>query len=146
MIQHEFIFHPGNWIGEGKVAFSATPEILHFYTKWIVEKANPHGIPGAQFVEIQGNDPPMRNVFLFSDITPTNFIIHLENEILGAVDGTGIIDAKTIAWEFHGKEKLEGFEVYELQENGDYLVHAEYTSSDQFRTVIDGRVWKKSMS
>ena len=143
--QHEFIFQPGNWIGEGKVAFSASPETLHFYTKWMIDKANTNGIHTSQIVEIQGTEPSMRNIFVFSDVTPTNFVIVLENEILGKVRGTGVIDDKTIAWEFHGNNGLEGFEVYELQDNGDYMLHAEYTSSpDQFRTVIDGRIWKKN--
>jgi hypothetical protein len=144
MIQHEFIFHPGNWVGEGKVAFSSTPEILHFYTKWLIEKADSFGIRSTQIVEIQGSEPSMNNQFVFSEVTPAKFVINLENDVLGEVKGAGVIDSKTIAWEFHSQGSLEGFEVYELQENGDYLLHAEYTSQDQFRTVIDGRIWKKS--
>lgn len=143
MSQHEFLFNPGNWIGEGKVAFSASPETLHFYTKWTVEKADTHGIRSSQIVEIQGSDPSMHNAFVLTNITPNSFAIDLENDILGKVHGTGVIDGKTIAWEFHGHDGLEGFEVYELQDNGDYMLHAEYSSPDQFRTVIDGRIWKK---
>jgi hypothetical protein len=144
MSKHDFIFLPGNWIGEGKVAFSASPETLHFYTKWVIEKGNGQEISASQIVEIQGNDPPMHNAFVFSDINPKNFSLSLDNDILGSVKGTGVIDDKTIAWEFHGHTGLEGFEVYELQDNGDYMFHAEYTSPDQFRTIIDGRIWKKS--
>ena len=70
--------------------------------------------------------------------------MELENELLGTVKGTGVIDENTIAWEFHGTGGLEGFEVYELQDNGDYMMHAEYSSPDQFRTIIDGRIWKKN--
>jgi hypothetical protein len=70
--------------------------------------------------------------------------MELENELLGKVKGAGVIDEKTIAWEFHGTGGLEGFEVYELQDNGDYMMHAEYSSPDQFRTIIDGRIWKKN--
>jgi hypothetical protein len=64
--------------------------------------------------------------------------------MLGSVQGKGIIDAKTIAWEFRGHPDFEGFEVYELQENGDFMLHAEYSSLDQIRTIIDGRIWKKA--
>src|SRR5438105_2334027 len=116
MIQHEFIFHPGNWVGEGKVAFSSTPENLHFYTKWTIEKADTFGISATQIVEIQGSEPSMSNQFVFSEVTPIKFVIGLENDILGKVVGAGVIDSKTIAWEFHGQGRLEGFEVYELQD------------------------------
>jgi hypothetical protein len=145
MTTHQFIFHPGQWIGEGKVTFSISPEILHFYTKWTIETENHHEIHSIQLVEIQGNEPSMQNIFKFLDISSNKFIVNLENDILGNVNGTGIIDPKNIAWEFHGAGGLEGFEIYELQENGDYLLHAEYTSPDQFRTLIDGRIWKKSV-
>lgn len=146
MIQHEFIFHPGKWIGEGRIAFSASKETIHFYTRWVIGNAETTGIVCTQEVEMRGGDQNMNNSFIFSHITPTSFDVHLDNDVLGSVEGVGVIDAKTIAWEFHGKEGLEGFEVYELQDNGDYMLHAEYTSTDQFRTIIDGRIWKKSDS
>jgi hypothetical protein len=145
MMTHQFIFHPGQWIGEGKVSFSISPETLHFYTKWTIEAENHQEIHTVQIVEIQGNEPSMQNIFNFLDISPNKFIVNLENDILGNVKGTGIIDPQNIAWEFHSVGGLEGFEIYELQENGDYLLHAEYTSPDQFRTIIDGRIWKKSI-
>lgn len=145
MIQHEFLFHPGTWIGEGKVSFNSTSEVLHFYTKWTVEKADSFGIKASQTVEIQGSEPSMKNYFIFSEVTPTKFLIHLENDVLGKVSGKGILDASTIAWEFRGEGNLEGFEVYERQDDGGYILHAEYTSKDQFRTIIDGRVWKKTI-
>ena len=93
---------------------------------------------------MQGTEPNMKNAFVITHITSSSFEIDIENDLLGKVHGTGVIDARTIAWEFHGKDSLEGFEVYELQEDGDYMMHAEYTSVDQFRTIIDGRIWKKS--
>ncbi len=144
MIQHQFIFQPGKWIGEGRVAFSASAEILRFYTRWEISDVSTEGIACTQDVEMQSAEHTMRNAFIFSHITPTSFVIDLDNEPIGHVTGKGVIDDKTIAWEFHGGAGLEGFEVYELQENGDYMVHAEYTSPDQFRTIIDGRIWKKS--
>ncbi len=144
MHPHAFIFYPGKWIGEGKIAFSASPEMLRFYTRWEVDKATPDGIYCLQEVEMQGTEPNMKNAFVISHITASSFEIDIENDLFGKVHGTGVIDARTIAWEFHGKDSLEGFEVYELQEDGDYMMHAEYTSVDQFRTIIDGRIWKKS--
>lgn len=144
MISHQFILQPGTWIGEGKVSFSVSPELLRFYTKWVVLQSAPTGIACTQTVEIEGNEPHMKNYFLMSEITDTEFLIDLENDILGEVRGKGVFDKKNIAWEFHGRGGLEGFEIYELQDNGEYTVHAEYTSPDQYRTLIDGRIWKKS--
>ncbi len=143
MIQHQFIFHPGRWIGEGRITFTASPEFLRFYTRWNINDATPLGIACTQEVEMIGVSHNMHNRFMFSHITPASFEIELENELLGTVIGKGLIEPKTIAWEFHGRNGLEGFEVYELQDNGDYMMHAEYASADQFRTIIDGLIWMK---
>lgn len=143
MAQHDFLFNPGLWIGEGRVTFSASPEHIHFYTKWQVEKQSKEGIPCRQQVEIQGTDEHVFNSFQIKEVTPASFKIELENDLIGKVQGTGVIDVKTIAWEFRDSPNFEGFEVYELQEDGDYMVHAEYASTDQYRTIIDGRIWKK---
>ena len=145
MSNHLFILQPGTWIGEGKIAFSASPESVRFYTKWLIEPEKKGLISCEQQVVMQGSEPNTKTQFRFSNVTPTTFSVELDNDTLGKVYGTGVIDPKTIAWEFHTKaEGLEGFEVYELQENGDYMLHAEYASADQFRTIIDGRIWKKS--
>lgn len=144
MTSHLFIFKPGIWIGEGKIAFSASPESVRFYTKWVIEPLKKGEIGAEQQVEMQGSEPNTKTQFRFYNITPTTFSLELDNETLGRIVGTGVIDPKTIAWEFHTQvEGLEGFEVYELQDNGDYMLHAEYASTDQFRTIIDGRIWKK---
>lgn len=145
MHTHEFLFHPGHWIGEGKIAFSGSPQHLHFYTRWEIEKMDDQTLTCNQQVEMQGSDELVNNRFVVSEISLSTFSVELENELIGKVKGKGVMDARTLAWEFRGKEGLEGFEVYELQDNGDYLMHAEYSSLDQFRTVIDGRIWKKSI-
>jgi hypothetical protein len=144
MKPHQFIFQSGNWIGEGRVTFSASPDLIRFYTKWVINPADTKGIVCIQEVEMQGTEPHMVNSFVFLNITDSSFEVELENQLMGKVKGKGIIDEKTIAWEFHGHGGLEGFEVYTLEENGDYMLHAEYASTDQFRTIIDGRIWKKS--
>lgn len=145
MFKHNFIFLPGIWIGEGRVTFSESPEHLRFYTKWIIEKSDEENVIHCQHqVEMQGSDENVSNKFSFFNVTPNSFAVKLENNLIGEVSGKGIIDAKTIAWEFKGSPEFEGFEVYELQEDGDYMLHAEYASSDQYRTIVDGRIWKKS--
>lgn len=140
-----FIFKPGLWIGEGKVTFSASPESVRFYTKWTVEKENNKQIICQQHVEMEDGESNVYNTFIFSNLLPHSFSVELSNELLGSVQGTGLIDDKTIAWEFRGHPEFEGFEVYELQDNGDFMLHAEYSSMDQIRTIIDGRIWKKAV-
>lgn len=146
MTNHEFIFSPGQWIGEGKITFSTSPQHLRFYTKWVVEKKESGVIRCQQHVEMEGGEESVFNAFSFSHFTTNDFRLELTNDLLGSVKGKGVIDDKTLAWEFRGYNDFEGFEVYELQDNGDYMLHAEYASSDQFRTIIDGRIWRKSAS
>jgi hypothetical protein len=144
MSQHTFIFTPGLWIGEGKITFSASPEHLRFFTKWQCNPLKNGLIDCRQIVEMQDRAENVANAFTFSEISPTGFKAKLVSDMIGAEHGKGIIDQKTIAWEFRGNPDFEGFEVYELQENGDYMLHAEYTSSEHFRTIIEGRLWKKT--
>lgn len=144
MNSHKFIFAPGQWIGEGRITFSASTEHLRFYTKWVIENEEKGSVRCQQDVEMEGGEDRVFNGFLFSNILPNSFAIELTNELLGSVTGKGVIDSKTIAWEFRGHPEFEGFEVYELQENGDYMLHAEYATTEQFRTIIDGRIWKKA--
>jgi hypothetical protein len=142
---HDFIFKPGVWVGEGKVTFSASPEHVRFYTKWTIKKENDQVITCQQHVEMEGGESNVYNTFVFSHILPDSFKVELRSELLDIVQGKGVIDKKTIAWEFRNHPEFEGFEVYELQDNGDFMLHAEYTSIDQMRTIIDGRIWKKDL-
>lgn len=143
MIKHEFIFKPGQWIGEGKITINVSPERLRFYTRWLIDPIEAQSICCQQHVEMEGRDENVFNRFLLSEINDKSFKIEFTSELLGILQGKGIIDAKTIAWEFRGYSDFEGFEVYELQPDGDYMMHAEYASSENFRTTIDGRIWKK---
>ena len=81
----------------------------------------------------------------FSDIASENFKIELQNQSLGVVVGQGIINTKLIGWEFRLEQfGFEGFEFYEAsKEGGAYLFHAEYATSDDFRTVIHGKIWRE---
>ncbi len=143
MYAHQFIFAPGNWIGEGNVSFSTSTEKLHFYTKWIVRELEDESISCEQTVEMQGANEHVTNHFLLTDITSDDFLITLENDMLGQVTGKGVVDESRIAWEFRGGSGLEGFETFKLQEGGEYLVHSEYASQDHFRSIIDAKIWRK---
>lgn len=144
MAAHEFIFSAGTWIGEGRITFSASSEHVRYFTKWIIEENENNSITCQQDVQMEGSQETVSNHFIFSEFMPASLAVELSNDLLGTVKGKGVIDSDTIAWEFRGHSQFEGFEVYELQDNGDYMVHAEYASPDQFRTIIDGRIWKKS--
>lgn len=141
---HQFLFQPGYWIGEGKITFSGSSEHIRFYTRWMIGDKNEGEIVCNQQVEMQGSEELITNCFILTDVKENSFQISISNELIGEVKGKGIVDQKTIAWEFRGQGAMEGFEVYEIQENGDYMLHAEYSSPDQFRTIIDGRIWLKS--
>jgi hypothetical protein len=143
-MKHAFIFQPGLWIGEGKITFSSSPEHLHFYTKWMIAPLAGKSIHCQQKVETRGVQDVVINDFKFLKLEESKFEVELKNELVGKVTGSGVIDTKTIAWEFRGNNQIEGFEVYEIQDNGDYLVHGEYSSTEQFRTIIDGRIWQKA--
>ena len=143
MYNHKFLFEPGRWIGEGRITFSASPDQVHFYTKWIIEKEHDGFLKVSQEVQLQGIEEEVHNYFHVNNIAEKTFGILLENEMVGKVQGKGLIEEDKLAWEFKSSEGFEGFEIYELEENGDYMLHAEYLSGDQFRTIIDGRIWFK---
>lgn len=148
MAQHLFILSPGIWLGEGKISFSASSEQIPFSTRWTIQEEEQHEgkvkISCLQEVEMRDGNEKLKNHITLSEVTQTNFVVELSNEMVGKVTGKGVIDAKTIAWELREKSGFEGFEVYELQDNGEYFFHAEYASTENFRTIIDGRVWKKT--
>jgi hypothetical protein len=143
--QHLFIFAPGAWKGEGTVSFSASPEKVPFMTQWVIEPSQDEGIRCEQKVEMEGADDKVRNTMHFYDLSNGSFNISLENDIVGQVIGSGIIDEQTIAWEFRGNIGFQGYEVFEKQGDGnEYRFHAEYSSPDQFRTIIDGVIRRVS--
>ncbi|SCA62688.1 Uncharacterized protein SCG7086_AC_00300 [Chlamydiales bacterium SCGC AG-110-P3] len=143
MSGHDFIFTTGEWLGKGQVAFSASEDTIRFNTLWQVVKADGGDISLHHEVELVGVPEKVVNELEVSSVTSSGFAICLSNDMIDKVHGKGIIEDRRIAWEFRGKPGFEGFEIYNLCDDGSYEVHAEYLSSDQFRTIIDGHIWKR---
>ena len=145
MNDHPFILAPANWIGEGKIQLNMVDEELAFSTRWNIQKKDDTGkIEGVQEIQVKGLSDIMLNQFSFFDLSLGKFTIELENPALGRVTGSGLITESVIAWEFRANDLgFEGFEFYEKQPDQTYLMRAEYSTSDQFRTVIRGKVWKE---
>ncbi|MCB1113282.1 MAG: hypothetical protein KDK62_00820 [Chlamydiia bacterium] len=140
----KFLLSEGLWIGEGKISFSFTQDHLHFYTRWTPEGVEDGVLKWIQEVEMGGENEKVINYFSVTPLTDTTFSISYQNDTIGKAIGKGLLEESKIAWEIKSPEAFHGFEVYELQENGDYLLHAEYTAEDNFRTLIDGRIWMKA--
>lgn len=143
---HPFLLSPTSWLGEGKIQLNMVEEELGFMTRWNVGNRDPLGkIECVQEIQVKGLSDVMHNQFLIFDLSPTHFAIELENQSIGKVIGKGIINDKLIAWEFRVPDMgFEGFEFYEKQEDGTYLMRAEYATQDQFRTLIRGKIWQKT--
>ncbi len=143
MASHTFLFEPGRWVGAGRITFNVSRELIRFYTRWTIVKDELGRLVCNQVVEMQGIPEKVENHFIVYGLEANKFKIEMQSESVGLATGVGIVDEKTIAWEFHGQPDVEGFEIYEIQENGDYMLHAEYASTDQLRTIIDARIWRK---
>lgn len=143
MFTHTFIFKPSLWVGEGMITLNMVEEELAFYTKWnVTESDNIGKIQSVQEIQISGISENMKNELYFFDFGDNKFSVEMENLNIGKVIGSGIVDEKLIAWEFRKNDlNFEGFETYLLQSDGSYIMHAEYVTSDQFRTQIDGKIW-----
>ena len=119
-------------------------EELAFFTRWKIPEADNKGrIDSLQEIQISGLEDMMQNQFAFYDISRKGFNIELENQSLGKVVGQGLINENVIGWEFRlGHLGFEGFEFYEAtQDPNTYLMHAEYATTDDFRTIIHGKIW-----
>ncbi len=137
---HTFLLQPGKWEGEGTVGFSSSNDKMYFITNWEVAALVEDRIKSRQQVKMEDADEMILNKFSLEVSEDKTFTITLDNDLIGQVEGRGIIDKKTIAWEFIGEGGVQGFELYERQAGGEYSFHAEYASPDQFRTIIDGRI------
>lgn len=143
MFNHTFILSSGNWVGEGKITLNMVEEELIFNTNWTVQNKDFAGkVTCAQDIQVQGLSENMRNELTFYDFQPKTFLVDMENQNVGRIVGNGVYDEKMIAWEFRNNEmNFEGYETYTLQGDGSYSMRGEYVTSDQFRTVIEARIW-----
>ncbi len=146
MFNHSFIFSPGTWVGEGKILLNMVEEELVFNTQWAVQNKDFAGkVACAQEIQIQGLSENMRNELSFYDFQNKSFSVDMENQNVGRIVGTGVYDEKMIAWEFRNNDmNFEGYETYHLQPDGSYHMKGEYVTSDQFRTMIEARLWLRS--
>lgn len=137
---HHFLFKPGTWLGAGSVAFNISEDLLYFRTRWEIIEEQDSTLRCTQTVEVVGGDQ-MVNVFIVEPKNSEAFDITLHNDLLGVFSGSGVIEDSLVAWEFHSKDSLEGFEVFEKTSSDEYSMHAEYVSSDGARTIIRGKIW-----
>jgi hypothetical protein len=146
MTHHQFLLTPATWLGQGKIQLNMVSEELGFFTRWNVSNVDGAGrIECIQEIQVKGLSDIMHNDFLIHNLTGGEFSIDLENQALGKVSGKGLVNDKLIAWEFRVEEiGFEGFELYEKQDDKNYLMRAEYATSDQFRTLIQGRLWQQT--
>jgi len=147
MTHHQFLLTPTSWLGQGKIQLNMVSEELAFFTRWNANQVDGEGkIECLQEIQVKGLSDIMHNQFLIYNLTTGGeFAIELENQALGRITGKGLINEKVIAWEFRIEEiGFDGFEIYEKQDEKNYLMRAEYATADQFRTLIQGRVWQQT--
>ncbi|HEV7738203.1 MAG TPA: hypothetical protein VGO47_12640 [Chlamydiales bacterium] len=146
MFNHSFIFNPGSWIGEGKITLNMVEEDLTFNSNWTVMNKDFAGkVSCAQDIAIHGLSDCMRNELTFYGFENKGFSVDMENPNIGKITGVGVFDEKTIAWEFRDNgSNFEGYESYDLQADGSYIMRGEYVTSDQLRTKIEAKIWPGS--
>ena|ERR1700733_3198723 len=142
--KHLFLLQPATWTGEGSVSFDSSSDRIFFSTTWKIGLIENQRIQCSQQVKMEEIDETVENKYIFYFKDNFSFDLELENESLGKVRGSGLTDEKTIRWEIFGETSVQGYEVYEIQENGGYLFHAEYASPNQFRTLIEGQIQRVS--
>jgi hypothetical protein len=141
-MHHAFIFTPGVWDGMGNITFSMAEDVLQFTMQWTILPIDEKKIYFNQEIAIFSFPEKMRNHFTLWQVTPSTFEIQLENQIVGKVVGSGLITPTTIAWEFRRRDQeFEGFEIYELQKDGTYKMHAEFTAGEGMRTHVTGTIF-----
>lgn len=145
MKHHPFLFTPITWLGQGTIQLNMSSEELTFFTRWTVNNIDTDGrITCLQEIQVKGLAEVMHNDFTLFNFTGSEFSIDLENEALGRVSGKGLLTEKSIAWEFRVEEiGFDGFELYEKIDDKNYTMRAEYATNDQFRTLIQGKLWQK---
>lgn len=119
---------------------------LPFHIRWNVFELDDKGrIFCTQEIQVVGLSDCMHSRFSLYDLHATNFAIKLESQSIGKIVGKGIINSTVIGWEFRkGVLGFEGFEIYQMSSDEEiYLLHAEYTTGENFRTIIRGKMRKK---
>jgi len=146
MLTHKFLFNTGCWIGEGKISLTDIEENLVFFTRWRSNHPDPDFIEfdSSQEIQIAGHSDIMYNQFFFTGFDKKHFEVEIENEAFGRVYGEGLVDDNFIGWEFRDNAVgFDGYEYYELQDDGTYKMRAEYATGEDFKTSIDGKIWKQ---
>lgn len=150
MKSHPFIYSPYKWLGEGIIELNMLEEPLGFCTRWVVhpweegKELSSRTIECVQEIQVKGLSDMMTNQFIFSSFTATAFEVYMENYAVGQVRGKGFWDTNKLGWEFRVPETgFEGFELYEKQEDGSYLLYGEFATADDLRTKIRGKLWKQ---
>ena len=143
--KHRFILEPATWLGEGTIELSMIEERLQFMTRWICQPKDSAGcVVCVQEIQVKGLPEVMHNQFSLYDFASKEFKVDLENHALGKLQGKGILKKQLIGWEFRSPDiGFEGFEFYEKQKDDSYLMRADYATGDQYRTLIQGRIWLK---
>lgn len=145
MVKHNFIFTPGKWLGEGRIQLNMVEEELSFFTRWKVEEEENGEIECTQEIQVKGLSDVMINRFVFSNIKADSFSVLMENYAVGKVEGKGFINDEKIGWEFRAEEVgFEGFEFYDKQPDDTYHVHGEFSTQEDLRTEVRGKVWKQA--
>ncbi len=140
---HPFVFSPGEWLGTGTIRFSQSPDTLRYHTHWKCFPEKDGKILLRQIVEIESGGDHVVNEYTLAPKSGSDFSMELNNDLIGQVAGKGIADEKTLSWELRGDD-LQGFEVYEREAEDAYLMRAEFTSDEDSRTTIEGKIWLKS--
>ena len=116
-------------------------DVLTFTVRWTILPIEEKKIYFNQEISIDTFPEKMRNNFTLLPMPPNAFEILLENQIVGKVVGSGLITPATIAWEFRRKDQeFEGYEIYELQQDGSYKMRAEFSAGEGLRTQVSGTI------
>ncbi len=144
MRREPLIFTPGIWLGEGLIRLGSSSESVKFYTKWQITQTNETVIKAIQVVEMQGIEDRTTNYYTFNDFQKETFSVILENDLVGYVSGLGSQNQTMFGWEFRDSPSFEGFENYLPEDSGTLAFKAEYGSQGFFRTLIQGKIWRKN--
>lgn len=137
-MKDHFLFRSGQWKGEGTISIPIAEEPFPITIRWTITELEKGQFRAVQVVEIDDQEP-MNNVFTVSIPHESEFQLYLDNESIGGIfSGTGVVDDRKLAWEFAHSGEIEGYEVYEREEDGKYTFRAEYSGGDGFSNHVSG--------